>query len=287
MQSLARLTLLCLVSITMFNGCAAKLKAAAAGSLIRDVAAATAQHDDLDLAIAGAPTYLLLLEGLLEGNPNNPTLLIASSEAYVSYGTLIESVSRDRAQRLYDRGRQYAERSLAGNRKVSALLQAPYNEFAQLDQHLKKRDLEKVFWLASSWGAWVSLNTQSMQALAELPKVIYLMEWVLRTDETFYYGSPHIFLGVYHAALPPMLGGSPDKSKSHFDKAKELSQGRMLMVDVQMARYYARQIFDRELYTRLLSQVLERAPQAGPLTLQNVAAQRLARQLLEETDDYF
>ena len=271
----------------MLTGCAAQLKAAAAGSLIRDVAVATAKHDDLDLAISGAPTYLLLLEGLLEGNPKNSTLLSATSEAYLSYGALVESESTERAIRLYGRGQQYAERSLAGNRKVTALLQAPYSEFVQLDQYLKKNDLEKVFWLASSWGAWISLNTQSMQALAELPKVIYLMEWVLRTDATFYYGSPHIFLGVYHAALPPMLGGSPEKSKDHFAKAKELSQGRMLMVDVQMARYYARQIFDRKLYTDLLGQVLESDPQAGPLTLQNVAAQRLARQLLEETDDYF
>ena len=47
----------------LFTGCAATLKAAAAGSLIRDVAAATAKHDDLDLAISR-----ILVEELVRGS---------------------------------------------------------------------------------------------------------------------------------------------------------------------------------------------------------------------------
>jgi hypothetical protein len=271
----------------ILGGCAGKLKALTAGSLIRDVAAATAKHDDIDLAIEGAPTYLLLLEGLLESNPTNTTLLSATAEAYVAYGTLIEADNPDRSSRLYKRAHTYARLSLEGEKAISRKLNTPYLDFVTVASELKHKHLERVFWLASSWGAWISLNTHSMQALADLPKVIYLMEWVIKTDETFYYGSPHIFLGVYHSALPPMLGGSPEKSKSHFDSALTLSQGRMLMIKVQMARFYARQIFDRQLYTSLLEQVIEADPHAGDLTLQNVAAQRLARKLLEETDEYF
>jgi hypothetical protein len=127
-----------------------------------------------------------------------------------------------------------------------------------------------------------------MGALAELPKVILLMEWVLKTDETFQFGSPHLFLGVYHAALPPALGGQPEAARRHFERAIEISQGKSLMPRVLMARYYARQIFDRQLYVALLEQVLALPVDPVPeLTLQNVAAQKQARQLLEETDEFF
>ena len=39
-------------------------------------------------------------------------------------------------------------------------------------------------------------NLHSMNAIAELPKVIYLMKWIVQTDETFNNGSAHLFLGV-------------------------------------------------------------------------------------------
>jgi hypothetical protein len=272
----------------LLNGCAGKIKTAVAGSLIIDVAAATAKHDDLVLVAQGAPTYLLLLEGLLESNPNNKRLLLSTAEAYVSYGTLIEADDPQRAGRSYLRAKQYALKALAQNKNIAPLLSAPFREFSTIDTHLKDKDLALVFWAASSWGAWISVSTASMAALADLPKVIHLMEWVIGQDESFFYGSPHIFLGIYHGALPKMLGGSPEKSLHHFSRALEISDNKMIMVHVQMAKFYARQIFDRDLYESLLTQALALPVDGLPeLTLQNVAAQKMARLLLEETDDFF
>ena len=117
---------------------------------------------------------------------------------------------------------------------------------------------------------------------------ILLMEWILERDESYYYASPHVFLGTYRAAVPPMLGGEPERAREHFDRALALTGRRALMVQVQMARYYARQIFDRELYDSLLEEVLSSPIDAIPeLTLQNSAAQRLAQTLLLEADEYF
>ena len=179
-------------------------------------------------------------------------------------------------------------KALSRKKRVSPLLDAPYDEFTRITDHLGQGDVPLVFWASSSWGAWISVNTSSMSALAELPKVILLMEWVLERDETFQFGSPHLFLGLYHAALPPALGGQPAKARLHFERALEISQGKSLMPLVLMAKYYARQIFDRELYVSLLNQALDTPVDAIPeLTLQNVAAQRQARQLLEETDEFF
>ena len=60
------------------------------------------------------------------------------------------------------------------------------------------------------------------------------------------------------------------------------------MVQVQMARYYARQIFDRDLFVALLEEVIQTPADINQdLTLQNIAAKEQARALLEQADELF
>ena len=177
-------------------GCAARLQSALVGSLIEDVSTATARHDDLDLVASGVPTFLLLLEGLLVANPQDPQLLLSAAEIYTSYATLVEVDDPQRAVDLYHRGKEYGLRALALRLSQPDLLQAPYAEFIRVTDDLKASDLPVVFWAASSWGAWISANIESMAALAELPKVIKLMQWIVVQDETFQYGTSHVFLGL-------------------------------------------------------------------------------------------
>ena len=259
-----------------------------AGSLMKDVAQASARQDDVVIFTDAVPTFILLLEGLLESDPNNRELLTSASQLYVSYGTLVEASEPARARNLYARAKSYGQRALAQKKGVDQLMARPYVEFVQLLEHLDESDVRMVFWAASSWGAWIGASLDSMAALAEMPKVIVLMEWVLKTDESLEFGSPHVFLGVYHATLPPSLGGNPDKARVHFERALEISRNRALMVHVLMAKYYARQIFDREMYVSLLNEALQR-PVDGEesLALQNTAAKAHARKLLEETDEFF
>ena len=276
------------LALLFYTGCASQLKSSLASSLMDDMAAATAKHDDIALVSQSAPTFLLLLEGLLEGNPNDKRLLIAATEAYTSYATLVELDDPSRAKHIYSRAKHFGLKALGQKREIAPLLTAPYNEFTAITTHLSPSDIKCVFWAASSWGAWISANVESMSALAQLPKVTYLMEWVLEVDETFQYASPHLFLGVYHAALPPMLGGKPEKAAYHFDRSIELTQGQALMAQALKARYYARQIFDRELHDSLLNGVIASPPGTIPeLALQNEIAKKMARKLLEAGNDFF
>jgi len=272
-----------LISVT---GCASRIQSALVNSLIEDVSTAAAQHDDPALIAAGIPTFLLVLEGLLQANPHDKKLLLTAAEAYTSYAALIESDEPDRAIRLYKRAKDYGTRALTPEQ--AEILQAPYSELEMAIEKFKASDLPVVFWTASSWGAWISANIASMAALADLPKVIDLMHWVIAQDETYNNGSAHLFLGVYHAALPPQLGGKPDLANHHFDRALAISQGRQLIFYVLKAKFYARQIFDRTLYEDLLGQVLDSSPDAHPnYTLQNIAAQKQAQTLLGQVDEYF
>ena len=268
-------------------GCA-HLRNAAAGSLIEDVATATSRHDDVALVSQAIPTYLLLLEGLVEGSPDDLKLRLAAAQMYVGYATLVEAEDPERASRLYGRAKRHGLRALATKRKIAPLLAAPFEEFSHIVEELDSGDLELVFWVASSWGAWISTNLNSMAALADLPRVILLMEWIIGQDEGYQDGGPHIFLGIYHAALSPSFGGNLDKSLNHFQRALALSEEKSLMVFVQMARFYARRVFDRELYVSLLNRALESPVDGNPgLILQNAVAKRMARRLLGQVDEFF
>ena len=287
LRHLPLLSCLFLALLIALNGCAARLKKAAVSSFIEDVAKATAKQDDVALVAQALPTYLLLVEGLLESNPNDLELLTTAAQLYATCASIVEGDAPKRAQSLYARARSFGLRALATDNEVGGLIDAPYVEFEQIGGKLGSNDLPAVFWAASAWGAWISGNTGSMAALAELPKVIYLMEWVLKEDETYFAGSPHLFLGMYHAARPPLLGGQPDKALEHFDAAAAISEGQSLMVPVQKARFYARQTFDRELYETLLHHTLEQPLGEGEFRLQNATAKIMARQLLKDVDAYF
>ena len=279
---------LCAVLAYNFMGCAAILQSAILDSLMEDVATAAAEHDDPRLVAAGTPTLLLLLDGLLEANPQDQQLLMKATEAYASYAALVEVDEPVRARGLYLRAKKYGLRALSQRLHDAQRLSAPYAEFTAITEDLEIDDLPLVFWTATSWGAWINTNLESMAALAEMPKVITLMQWVLTQDETFNHGSPHVFLGVYHSALPQMLGGDPEKAAEHFDRAMSISRGQQLMAYVLKAKFYARQTFDRALYESLLKQTLASPVDAVPeLTLQNKVAQKQARILLSQMNDIF
>ena len=288
MNSYSRaLSIIMVIATLPATGCG-YARSSIAEALMADVAAATAKHDDVTLVSQAVPTVLLLLEGMIEDDPENRRLLTEAAKGYTSYGVLVEAEDPERALRVYSRARDFGRRAMMRNDRAASLLNAPYGDFATISEILDRKDLEAVFWAASAWGAWISLNTGSMAALADLPRVILLMEWVLEQDETYQDGSPHIFLGVYHAALPPMLGGNPEKARFHFERALELTGEVSAIVFVQMAKFYAVQQFDRELYVSLLERALAIPTGSAPeLTLQNEAAHRQARRLLLATDDIF
>ena len=67
----------------------------------------------------------------------------------------------------------------------------------------------------------------------------------------------------------------------------ELSQGNNLSVHVEYAKRYARTVFDRKLHDKLLTTAINSDPVVNGLTLTNVLAQRSAKKLLADSDDYF
>jgi hypothetical protein len=276
------------VLLTTTSGCTS-IKIHAANGLMDSIERATEENNQPQLARDAMPAFLLILEGLIQEAPNNKGLALKAATAYTSYGTLLEYKDADTAHEYFKRGRRFALRALGGRPIVQRLLEAPFKDFQSIPNHLEREDLASIFWLASSWGGLISTNPNSMEYLAELPKVIRLMEWILQQDESFEHAAPHLFLGIYHAALPPTIGGDPQKSLFHFERGFELTGQQSLLFLTMQARYYARQTFDRTLHDTLLQRVINHPIDVGPadLRLQNALAKEIAAKLLEDGDEFF
>jgi len=115
-----------------------------------------------------------------------------------------------------------------------------------------------------------------------------MMETVLALDETFYYGGPHLFLGTILASRSPILGGDPQKANEHFIASLQISHEKFLLTKYFYARTYAVQVQDRDLFKRLLQEILSAPDDLLPeQRLANEIAKVKARRLLNQAEDLF
>jgi hypothetical protein len=272
------------------GGCAfnKKMTVVSAASLMEDVAKAANKQSDLRIIREGMPAFLLLLDGMTESWPENDRLLLAAAQAYSSYAAVhVDRDDTSNRNHLLLRAKTYALLALE-RRGITDPLTAPFDEFERQVGKTTLSDISYVFWSASCWGNWIGAHTNSIAAVAELPRVEALMRRALALDETYHYGGPHIFLGVLYATRPPVAGGNLELSKQHFLKAIEISGGQFLMGYVYYADYYARRSNDRELFVSTLKKVMDTpAANVPELTLMNTVARHKADHLLRKTDEYF
>jgi hypothetical protein len=259
-----------------------------AATLLEDVANSANKQSDLRVVREGMPAYLMLIDGMVEAVPNNTRLLITAAQAYASFASaFVEEADTEYARTLYKKAKKYGLRALE-QRGLQHPLLKPFDEFEQALNRLGKDDVPYMFWTATCWGSWIRLNLGSMAAVAELPRVEALMKRVLVLDEQFYFGGPHLFMGIWFASRPKIAGGDLTRARHHFQKALEFSQGKFLMTQVYYADQYARKTFDRKLFVATLQSVLETPADIIPqLTLLNTVAHKKAKKLLEQVDSYF
>lgn len=275
-----------LLAISALGGCASF--ATSAGSrMANNLSGAILNQDDPETVEAGMPSYLLLIDSLIEGDPKNEDLLLAGSKLYGSYASAFikEPV---RAKRFAGKARSYGDRALCvHDKRLCNLLDRPFEEFSAAIGVLKAGDVPVLYAGGSAWAGWVQANSSDWNAIANLAKVKAAMERVVVLDEAYDHGEAHLYLGVIATLLPPTLGGKPEEGRVHFERAIALSAGHDLMVKVEYARRYARIIYDRPLHDRLLHEVLDADAAAPGLTLSNTLAKRQARELLASADNYF
>ena len=79
---------LLLAAVALLNSGCASIMSSAASNFADNLSAAVVNQNDPELVRDGAPAYLLLLDSLLEGSPDDPMLLAAAANLYASYGAV-------------------------------------------------------------------------------------------------------------------------------------------------------------------------------------------------------
>jgi hypothetical protein len=259
----------------------------ATSSLAGNLTTAVLDQNDYGLVRDGAPAFLIMVDGLIQGSPENETLLLAGANLYGSYATGFVD-EKERAVRLSLRGRAYGKRALCKRKEaLCSAVSGPFDNFVLELQDTGKKDLPVLYGFGSVWASWIQTDSGDWNAIADLPKVQSLMERVVALDDSYEDGGAHLYLGVLYSLRPASLGGKPELAREHFERAVELSEGKNLMAKVLFASQYARLVFDRPLHDRLLTEVLDADPDATGYTLTNTLAQEEASELLAESDEYF
>ncbi len=251
----------------------------------RSLADAMRDHPDPATVAAAAPTFLLLADALIAGDPDDTDKLLEGARLYGAYaGAMVDD--GDRQALLAGRAFDYASRAVCEEEAaLCAQLSAPFEDFSAALARVD--DAALVYALGTAWATRIQASPGDWLRIAELPKVQRLMERSLELAPLIDDGGPHAYLAVLATLRPAALGGEPERAREHFEQAIAQSGGNNLMFKVLYARHYARMVFDQPLHDRLLGEVIAADPERPGLTLSNRLAQRQAAALLTESDAYF
>jgi predicted anti-sigma-YlaC factor YlaD len=257
--------------------------------------------DDPELIKAAVPFSLKLMESLLAESPRHKKLLLATSSGFTQYAYAFVQLEadqleatnfaaaetmRDRARKLYLRARDYGLRGLdTSHRHFSRDLAA---DPAHAVARARKKDVPLLYWTALAWGAVISVSKDDPYRVAEIPQMEALIDRALELDEAYADGAIHAFLITYEMSRDGALGEPAERSRHHFQRAMNLSGGRLASPLVALAEAVCVQEQDVAEFDRLLAQALALDPDADPANrLMNLIIQERARWLLSQRDALF
>lgn len=293
--------MLALLLLASTNACSIrKLAVNSVAGALGDLGTSFGRDDDPDLVGEALPFALKTIEGLLDQSPENRDLLLAATSGFTqyAYGWLeleaerieLENYAgaealRARALGLYLRASDYGMRALALRQPdiETRLLADPTTAIGPR----LADDVEALFWAGAAWGSAIALALDQPEIVVDLPAARALLEGALAADPEWQRGTVlEAMIGL--EALPAALGGSVERAREHFERAKTLAAGQRAGTYVSWATRVAVDQQDRALFTTMLESALavdlDRLPEER---LANRLAQRRATWLLERVDEYF
>jgi len=279
-----------LITGLLLTGCSpSRMAVQAALPLVESQIRAMQEERDPELAEQAIPANLKNLEGLLKEDPDNTWILENLAEGFCGYAfSFLEDKQPERASSLYARGKDFALRATVIRTGREKWQDLSLDEWSRALDEVKVSHQPALFWLGQCWGNWLMQNLDSVEAFADIPRLEKLMNKVHDLNPAFHYAGPHLFLGAFYGGRSKMLGGNPEKSRHHFEKALDLTENKYLLVQLFFAKTYAVQNQDRELFESQLQAVLQAPPDLLPeQRLANQVARKKAAKLLGQIDELF
>jgi hypothetical protein len=300
--------LLLFASLLALTGCdlTTRFGATATSSVLRQASQAVEQHWDVDLVGDGLPSSILQLEGIYAVIPDDEELGIEVMRANGSYawgwlsddaedalarGDLEqqEAISL-RARLLFLRARNigvhHMRRRDAGI--DAAIAGGPEALRSYLAAHYGSREHAAIlFWTGYAWGGAVQMSNADPELVAELPLVRVFLERSHELDPSFFHASAIMGLAAMDSAIPPELGGDPERGRARFEEALTRTDRHFFAVQLQYATSYAVTMGDRELFITLLREIVDGGDPEPTVRLANRLARRKAIRLLRHVDELF
>jgi tetratricopeptide (TPR) repeat protein len=290
--------------IAALGGCdIAKFTAESTAGLFTRAAPAFESYWDYDLAGEALPGTIVQFEGILRVVPDNEAILSQLAQAYVAYayGWIEADVEALEFEDEYDeaevqrrRTRTMYLRAMDLTRHVIRLHNADVDNAVRADVEgleawlasafVEPADAEILLWHGYAWGSFINSAKDDMEAVADLP---YAKAFVVRSielDPNYYNAAGYTFMGV---ATASELAGNMDDAKVYFEKALARTERRALQAQVNMARHYAVKRGDRELFDKLLTEVMDAHDPLPEARLANRMARVRAAMYIENADQLF
>ena len=281
--------LIALTATLLFSGCIQTIAVRSVGGIVEDGFDAFTEESDMQFVEQALPGNIKLLEVMLKNDPDNERLLKLCAEGYASYALgFVEDANVERARVFYLRARDYGLRVLKQDADVAKVINGPADNLKAVLAKKSKDDVPGVFWTAFAMGSYLNITLTDPDAIASIPQIETMMNFVAEKDPAFYYGGAHLFLGTLYGSRSKFLGGDPDKAKQHFEMALRLNEGKFLMTQVYYAKSYAAQTLNDSLFTSLLTEVDSASIDILPkFRLGNAIAKKKAKLLLARKEELF
>jgi tetratricopeptide (TPR) repeat protein len=258
-----------------------------------DASALISEGDELwkaraDRAQAEAAIAKWVEAAKVDGTNADLQLKLAYAYYFLANGHLRwEEEPDDLMQEAFDKGVVAAESAIKLSTPEFAKMIRDGKEWEEAIPTVKsKAGIASLYWYATNLGSW-ALKDGITTILRYKDRAFAIMTHIIEQDETFFYGAPHRYFGVYWVKIP--FGKKPDDSKKHFERAIEISPG-YLDTKILYAQNYAPRVDDGEaLFDRLVDEVInaDEAAISEDLRPEAKNAKRVAQWLKENKDEFF
>ncbi len=264
---------------------------------------------DYELAGRATPGAIMQGEALLSVSPNNEKMLIGLARAYVAYtyGWVQDEWERadeagdfERADKLearirllYQRTTNLALRVLRmhdGPGKLDETLKSGKLELVETYLHENFADQEDVpalYWAGLGWGSAIANAGGDVRQVANAPLARAVIERSVELDPSYADAGGLGILASVEGMFPELFGGNLKKAKVMFERAIEISKRRNHLLLLGYAKNYAVNAQDRELFLKLVREVLDAPDQGSDIRLSNKVARHRAERYIQRVDVWF
>jgi len=228
-----------------------------------------------------------ILEKDLAQNPHQPDKVLRLSRLYYLVGESLPAKGPGSDQKLayYDKAFQICRRELVHQLNLSD----KEAEDEAIVKAATPNQIALLYWAAAGIARW-GKHAPFAKKVAARSKIRLYWDRVMQLDPNYFHGGAYRFFGGYYALVPPITGEQDvNKSREMFEKAVTAAP-YYLETKVLYAEAYAAhaKVRDRELFRRLLQEVLNADPGQNPdCTAENRLAQKKARGLLAQENEIF